>query len=191
MRKMYHIPRTYILSILLIFSAGSNFYKAYAQEKVDSESTKENLKTAAREIMEAASYCVLITVDSSGQPQARVMDPFLPEDDMVVWLATNPRSRKVKQLRQDSRVTLFYFDKDGLGYVSMIGHAQLVNVAEEKARRWKEEWEQFYPNRETDYLLISVTPERLEIVSIKHNIFGDSKTMAAPTVIFDISKSEK
>ena len=191
MRKTYHILRTFTLSILLVFSAGAMFDKAYAQEKPGSESGKDSLKVAALEIMKAAHYCVLITVDSSGQPHARVMDPFLPEDEMTVWLGTNPRSRKVKQLRQDPRVTLFYFDKDGLGYVSLIGHAHLINDPEEKASRWKEEWKQFYPNRETDYLLISVTPERLEIVSIKHNIFGDSKTMAAPTLLFDMSKSEK
>ncbi|MFQ5651726.1 MAG: pyridoxamine 5'-phosphate oxidase family protein [bacterium] len=185
MTNIFQMLRAYLLSIMLVFSTAATFHQAYAQEKPGSESGKDNLLAAAREIMTAARYCALITVDASGHPQARVMDPFLPEDDMVVWLATNPKSRKVEQLRRDSRVTLFYFDQGGLGYVSLIGHAQLVNDPEEKASRWKEEWQQFYPNRETDYLLISITPEKLEIVSAKHNIVGDSKTWAAPTLLFD------
>jgi len=190
MRFILQMLQAFILGILF-FSASAMLDKTYAQEKLVSESSKDSLIVAAREIMKAAGYCALITVDSSGQPQARVMDAFLPEDDMVVWLATNPKSRKVKQLRRDSRVTLFYFDQDGLGYVSLIGQAKLINDAEEKARRWKEEWEPFYPNRETDYLLISVIPEKLEIVSVKHNIVGDNETWATPTVFFNDSKSEK
>ena len=43
-----------------------------------------------------------------GQPQARLMDAFEPEADLTVWLATNARTRKVRQLRHDPRATLAY-----------------------------------------------------------------------------------
>jgi len=102
MRFILQMLQAFILGILF-FSASAMLDKTYAQKKLVSESSKDSLIVAAREIMKAAGYCALITVDSSGQPQARVMDAFLPEDDMVVWLATNPKSRKVKQLRRDSR----------------------------------------------------------------------------------------
>ncbi len=190
MKFILQIRPISILSILL-FSSLTIFDAVYALEKPVSELSNDSLLVIAREIMHDAGYCALITVDSTGQPQARVMDAFLPEDDMVVWLATNPRSRKVRNIQRNPRVTLFYFDQEGLGTVSLICKAKLVNDAEEKARRWKEEWEPFYPSRQTDYILIMVITEKVEIVSIKHSITGNEKTWAAPTVFINQNKSEK
>ena len=143
---------------------------------------RTELMKIAREIMEQARYCALITLDDSGHPQARILDPFAPDENFVVWLGTNPRTRKVKQIKKDPRVTLFYFDKESLGYVTLIGRARLVNDPREKQRRWKEGWERFYPDREKDYLLIEVTPERLEVISVQHNISGDSVTWKPPVI---------
>jgi general stress protein 26 len=140
------------------------------------ELSRDSLELVAREIIEAANYVALITLDDSGHPQARVMDPFLPEDDMSVWLATNPRSRKVNQIRADGRVTLYYFDSAGLGTVTLMGNARLVDDAKEKAKRWKPGWEAFYPDRDSSYLLIKVHPERMEVVSVKYGLMGDPQT---------------
>ena len=71
------------------------------------EPSREKLIAAAREIMAAARYCALITLDSSGRPQARTLDPFAPDENMVVWLGTNPRSRKVAAIRRHPRVSLY------------------------------------------------------------------------------------
>jgi len=136
----------------------------------------DSLISIAREIMVAAHYVALISLDADGHPQARVMDPFPPEDDMSVWLATNPRSRKVEQLRADNRVTLYYFDTAGLSTVTLMGSARLVVGPAEKSKRWKEGWEVFYPDRDSSYLLIEVRPARMEIVSVKHGLMGDPAT---------------
>jgi general stress protein 26 len=150
---------------------------------------RERVITVAREIMAAARYCALITVDSTGRAKARTLDPFAPDEQMVVWLATNPRSRKVAEIRRNPRVTLYYFDREGQGYVTVYGSARLVNDSQEKAKRWKTEWQAFYPNRGKDYLLIAVTPERMEVVSETKGIAGDSKTWRPPAISFPRSKS--
>lgn len=67
------------------------------------------LRSVARELMIAARYAALISVDSTGAAQARTIDPFAPDEAMVVWFATNPRTRKVAEITRDSRVTLHYF----------------------------------------------------------------------------------
>jgi general stress protein 26 len=139
-------------------------------------SSRAELIAAAREIMASARYCALITLDSSGGSQARTLDPFPPDENMVVWLGTNPRSRKVAQIRHDPRVTLYYFDREAQAYVTIAGTARLVNDPKEKAKRWKDEWQDFYPDRANDYLLIAVTPAKLELVSVKKGIVGDPKT---------------
>jgi general stress protein 26 len=133
---------------------------------------------AAKDVMAKAAYCALITVGDEGQPQARVVDPFAPESDLTVWIATKPVTRKVAQIKKNDRVTLFYFDREGMGYVTLIGRAQLVTDAAEKAKHWKETWAAFYDdkNHGPDYLLIRVKPTHLEMVSYAHGLTGDAKT---------------
>jgi general stress protein 26 len=132
----------------------------------------EKLRSAAAELMREARFCALVTLDASGAPQARAMDPFPPEPDLTVWLATNVRTRKVPQIRKDPRVTLYYLAAGGSGYVSLLGEASLVSDPAEKAKRWKPDWKAFYKdeNRGPDYVLIRVRPRRVEIVSGKHGI---------------------
>lgn len=137
---------------------------------------RDRVVSAARDVIAAARYGALITLDSTGHPRARVMDPFPPEADMTVWLATNPKSRKVGHLRNDPRVTLYYFDPGSLSYVTLTGVARLVDDPGEKARRWKEGWQMFYPDRDKSYMLVAVTPVRLEVVSMKHGLTGDPLT---------------
>ena len=146
--------------------------------------SREQLVSAAREIMNTARYCALITIDAKGNVQARTMDAFVPDEKMIVWLATNPRCRKVAEMRRNPRVTLYYFDRENQAYVTIHGTARLVNDASEKVRHWKEEWSAFYPNRNRDYLLIKVVPARLEVVDTKKGIVGDSKRWRPPTVLF-------
>ncbi len=151
----------------------------------------EQLIAAAREIMTAARYSALITMDSSGRPQARAVDPFSPDENMVVWLGTNPRTRKVNEIRRNPRVTLYYFDREQEAYVTISGIARLVNDPKEKAKRWKDEWKDFYPDRATDYLLIVVEPEKLELVSIAKGIIGDPRTWKPPAVNFTSFRNTK
>jgi general stress protein 26 len=156
----------------------------HGQQEQSPQYERDFLIATAREIMTTTRYCALITTDSAGRVHARAMDPFPPEGDMTVWFGTNRRSRKVAEIRRHPTVTLYYFNRDDQAYVSLTGRARLVNNPTEKARRWKDEWEAFYPNRERDYLLIEITPERLEVVSIKKNVVGDERTWQPPMVTF-------
>jgi general stress protein 26 len=150
---------------------------------------QSELIAAAREIMVKARYCALITRGPSGRAEARTLDAFPPDANFVVWLGTNPRSRKVKAIRQHSRVTLYYFDRDSEAYVTLYGIAHLVNDPAMKTQWWKEEWKTFYPDRAKDYLLIRVTPEKLEVVDVMKGIVGDSKTWKPPAVVFSNGKA--
>ncbi|MCU1265232.1 MAG: FMN-binding pyridoxamine 5-phosphate oxidase-related protein [Acidobacteria bacterium] len=134
--------------------------------------------------MTTVRYCALVTIDAKGRAQARAMDPFPPDENLVVWLATNPNSRKVHEIRRNPHVVLYYFDSASQGYVSISGVARLVEDPKEKSRHWKAEWKAFYPERPKDYLLIAVTPEKLEVVIEKKGIVGTSRTWKPPTLTF-------
>lgn len=80
-------------------------------------------------------------------------------------------------------MTLYYFDAVGLGYVPLMGRARVVDDPAEKARRWKPEWEAFYADRDSSYILIEVRPDRLEVVSEKHGLTGDPVTWTPDGVV--------
>jgi len=156
----------------------------FSQETAAKELSKETLLNAARDIINDAGVCALITLDEGGLPSTRVMEPFLPEDDFTVWLGTNPHSRKVKQIKSNSKVTLYYLDKNSSGYVVIQGTATLVNDQASKDKWWKTEWDAFYPNNTDAYQLIKVSPQRLEVISYTHNIIGDPNTWVVPFMTF-------
>lgn len=155
-----------------------------AQDTPSTTYDRGALISAAKEIMETTRYCALITLDSSGQPQVRTMDPFPPDDNMVVWLGTNITSRKVHEIRNDPRVTLYYEAPNGSGYAVIQGNASIIDDQEKKEAYWKEEWNAFYPDKDSTYTLIKVIPEKLEIISYQHGITSSSSTWEVPYVEF-------
>ena len=65
------------------------------------------------------------------------------------------------------------------------GIAEIVNNQKEKEKRWKAEWESFYPNKSEDFILIKVSHEWMEVISYAHGVIGDPITWESPRVIFD------
>ena len=178
MMWIHKSQRTVATGALLLFFFAT---QAHAQQQ---QFSRDALISAAREIMTTTRYCALITTGRDGRAHARTMDAFAPEADMTVWLATNPRSRKAAELRRNPKVTLYYFDRESAAYVTIYGTARLVTDRAEKARRWKDDWKAFYPDRDKSYLLIKVTPERLEVVNVNKGIVGTSPTWQPLSVDF-------
>lgn len=169
-----------LMAALLLFSTG-----LWAQEGHAVNLSEETLISAARDMATAARFGTLITLDKSGHPQARTMDTFAPEESMEIWFGSNPKSRKVEEIRQDPRVTIHFAAPKGDGYVVLKGRAYIIDDRDLKKKYWKEGWEEFYPDREASFTLIRVVPDRLEIVDYSHGIVAESDTWAVPSVDFD------
>jgi general stress protein 26 len=181
--KIYQKISYIIISILLLTP-----FIAFNQNNEVTDLRDKRLITAAKEIMIAGGTCALITLDEEGRPRVRAMDAFLPEDDLTVWFGTTSKSRKVTQIKNDPRVTLYYLDSDASGYVMIHGIAELVNDPKEKENRWKDEWEAFYTDKTKDYLLIKVSPIWMEISSTTRAIFSDTISWQPPMVRFNSEK---
>jgi general stress protein 26 len=146
---------------------------ASMSSQVDKNASKvESILETAKLIMKAAKYCFLITLDESGHPTARIMDPFDPESAMKIWMGTNKNTRKVEQIKKDTRATLAYYDAESMGYVTLIGKARLVTDPMLKEKWWKEEWNAFYPGgKESEvYSLIEFSPFRIEVMDISRKV---------------------
>ena len=141
-------------------------------DESDLEAQLAMLLEHIRETMQATPYCFLITLDGSGQPQARLMRWAEQEPNLTLWLVTNPATRKAQELRADSRATVACYDPQGEGYVTLAGRARLVSARLEKRRRWQKSWEDFFPSGPDDpaALLIEFTPERVEVMSFYRHL---------------------
>ena len=143
---------------------------------------KAALVAAAREIMAAQTYCALVTIDETGRPSVRTMNPFPPEEDMTVWMATNTNSRKVEHIKRDPRVTLYYSNHGtAIGEVALVGRAELTADPAEIQKRKRAYWDQAFPGLK-NLTLIKVVPERLEVVNYKAGLNNDPATFRAPSV---------
>lgn len=167
--------RYWALSVMLSMAASSC---------LTAQPTRDEVIEAARAVVAAAPFASLATVDSLGHPDVRPMDAAAPDSAFVVWLATNPRSRKVGLIRAHPVVALHWLDPDGPGYVTLIGRARLVDDPDEKRDHWKASWDPFYPEGPDDALLIEVVPHRLEVVSVPAGLEGDPETWRAEVVEF-------
>jgi general stress protein 26 len=148
--------------------------------------SRAQILAGARDVMQRARYCTLVTIGEDGHPQARIVDPLGPDESFTTWVATNPLTRKVDQIRRDARVTLLCFDAASQSYVTILGRAAIVTDAAERARRWKADWAPFYPTGASgnDFLLIRVSPARLEVVSAERGLLGDPNTWRPLSIEF-------
>ena len=172
----------WIMSAGLLLSSGLLTVGAARAEEPAAPPSREKAIAAARELIGTLKYCALITVDANGQPQVRTMNPFPPEEDMSVWMATTTKGRKYAEIQKNPRVTLYYANHaEATGYVSLTGRAVLVEDMQEVLKRKRAYWDQSFPGLK-NIVLIRVIPERMEVVYYKVGL-GGSPTTFAPTAI--------
>ncbi len=170
-------------SIILI-SLFLNCHKSFAQENTSTLQMRDSIISADKEIISSVKYCALITIDSTGCADIRTLNPFPPEDDMSIWMATNSRSRKYNEIKKNPNVTLYYANHSKAdGYVAIKGKAVLVNDTTEIMKRKRDYWVQAFPDWK--YLvLIKVIPERLEVINYKRKFNNSDVTWKVPAIDF-------
>lgn len=169
--------KIFAIVMVLVFAGGASGSREQEQDE------RAELLALASDTMAAARYCALITVDEKGQPRARTVDPFPPDKNFSVWIATRPNTRKVAQIAANPKVTLYYFDADERNYVTIMGTARLVtDDATKTAMRRPADSDRLYPEFPNDYLLIEVTPDWIEAIVPGYR--GDRDTWRPASVHF-------
>lgn len=149
---------------------------ASATGTAGAQASPARLDSVARRIVAAARYATFVTVDADGQPLARTVQPKAPSAAWTVWLATNPRTRKVREVERQPRVAMHWFDPATESYVAITGRARVVRDRPTKNAHWDPAWNAFYENRDTDAVLIRVDAERVEVVSPRLGVDSDRTT---------------
>jgi general stress protein 26 len=148
--------------------------------------SRGSIISASKDIIAKAHFCTFVTVDASGQPQARVVDPLAPDANFEIWFATNPLTRKVPEIRANPKVSLSCFDASTSSYVTVIGRAALVADPAVKKAHWKDDWAAIYPGgaASADVVLVRITPIRLEVSSEARGLKNDPKTWRPVSIGF-------
>ncbi len=166
------------LVLLLIFSCQPKHDKKLKRQFTPKEN---KLLTLSRDIINRAYFATFVTMNGE-QPHPRVMEPFPPDNEWIVWMGTNAKSRKVQELKKNARASLHYFDRSIPAYVNLYGKAYPVNDVRLKDSIWRESWEEFYPEK-SNYLLIKFIPDSLEMINPAQNLPGDPVTWKPYAVI--------
>ena len=131
--------------------------------------SSENLLEVVKDTIEAVPYCFLITLGDSGQANARLVQHFKPEADLIIWVGTGSKSRKVHEICNENHVTLAFQNDEEYAYVTMLGSASVENAPNEKQRHWQEDFTAYFPNgsQSDDYILIKFIPSRIELMNFQ------------------------
>lgn len=143
-----------------------------------------NYKKIAIEIINQASTCALISLDEDSAPIARMMQTLPTENDFIIWLATNPKTRKAEHIKANEKVSVYYTEANSTGYVCIQGTAELVHDLETKKAHWKEGWQAYYENMETDMVLIKIIPSTMELVSYSKGVVSTEENWGATKINF-------
>jgi general stress protein 26 len=170
--------------LLMFFVLSLTFSSFYPEANGQSSVNKDTILTAAKEIIKETTYCGLVTIDSQGQPQVRTMNPFPVIDDFVIWFATARTSRKVKEIKNNPKVCVYFADHlIAKGYVNINGIASVIDDKELLVRMKRDYWNgiQGWQDR---FVLIKIIPKSIEIINYKHGLNNDPVTLKAPSISF-------
>jgi len=123
-------------------------------------------------LMDGADAVFLATVGDDG-PSIRALVNLRREDrypdasriaraaGFTVFLSTSLDSNKVRDIRADPRVALYYCDARSFHGATLSGRAEVVDDAELKKALWSWDWRIYYPRGPGDpnYAIVRITTE--------------------------------
>lgn len=168
-----------LFACTLLVSASSSIL---SELKGQSPVNRDTIILAAREIINETTYCGLATIDSAGQPQIRTMNPFPVKEDLIIWFGTTRSSRKVREIRANSRVAVYFANHlKATGYVTVTGSASVIDDKELLVQMKREYWNSI-PGWQENFVLIKVIPKSIEVINYKHGLLNNPETFRAPAV---------
>lgn len=164
-----------------VFSSAIIPLNLCAQSRIN----RDTILVAAREIIKETGYCGFVTIDSTGQPQIRTMNPFPLKDELIIWFATSRTSRKVREIRNNPKVCVYYANHVAAkGYVNITGTAEVIDDKELLIKMKRDYWEGI-PNWQNIFVLIKIIPKTIEVINYKHGLNNDPGTFRAPSIRID------
>lgn len=135
-------------------------------------------KRLSLQLMETTWAVYVTTIDENGSPHTRAMDNLRSTEryprlgdlfrsshhDFWVLLGTNTSSSKMRHIRKNPRVSIYYCEPRKFRGLMLTGKAEVVTDSHLKREIWHDYWTKYYPTGvdDPDYSLLSVHPTHAE-----------------------------
>jgi general stress protein 26 len=135
----------------------------------------DNLLRLARETVNAVPSCLAITIDETGDANARVINASKLTDEWTVRFMTDRRTRKFGEIDRTGRMTLVYYDQAGGAYVTLIGRATIIDDVAVKETIWQPASFKWHPGgpRDPNVVLVEFAADRIETWNTPAEIVPD------------------
>jgi general stress protein 26 len=130
----------------------------------------EGSKQELAELLHDYDTAILTTRDGQGHFHARPMAVQRRPFEDALWFATRKGSAKIDELRADPECGVaFYKGGHSATYVSLSGHAEVVQDRAKIHELWEPSWKGWFPEGpdSDEVVLIRVEPTRAEYVHPK------------------------
>jgi general stress protein 26 len=123
--------------------------------------TKQDAISQGLELVDKSKMCLVGTNGDNGFPNIKAMFSLKHKGLKHVWFSTNTSSKRVKQLKRDNKVCLYYVDEKNYKGLMLIGTIKILQDLKSKKMLWSEGNEKYYPQGVTDpdYSVLYFTAE--------------------------------
>lgn len=104
-----------------------------------------------RELVKDIDFCMLTTVDDTGDLHSRPMSSNGDIDQNGdIWFFTSASSHKVSEIEKLPKINVSFADPDNQHYISISGNAQLVRDRNKIEELWRPEFKMWFPKGKDD-----------------------------------------
>ena len=141
---------------------------------------KKEVVELVKEIMKRTRAGFMSTLNEDGLPEIRAIENFwCPElyeghpakvlaeiegDPLTLYISTNTSSKKMKQIKENPNVAIYYSIPEEYKGVMFQGKVEIMDDVDFKRMLWYKSWTMFYPkgHEDPDFTILKLKPKRLK-----------------------------
>jgi general stress protein 26 len=112
-------------------------------------------------LVERSNVAMLATNSAEGYPHIKAMIKAESQGLKHVWFSTNTSSKRVAQLRQDPRASVYFVDFEEWMGLMLVGEVEILRDEASRRRLWHDGDEKYYPLGvdDPDYTVLRFTAQ--------------------------------
>ena len=112
--------------------------------------TSEEAINKSLELVANSPIAMLGTNGGDGYPNIKAMIKMESEGLKTIWFSTNTSSKRVQQLRDNPKASVYFVDMDNWMGLMLLGEVEMLSDLESRQKLWREGYEMYYPSGVTD-----------------------------------------
>lgn len=124
------------------------------------------------ELIRRSKIAMIGTNDDEGYPNIKAMLNLLNDGMKTIWFSTNTSSKRVAQILNDKRASVYYVDQDNFTGLMLIGDMEALQDEISRKKLWSEGCEKYYPQGiyDPDYSVLKFTAKKANFYHGLQNI---------------------